>query len=221
MLRWAVWPGALNEGGTAPTVLALRCAWHASPTPMIVTDHDVIRFRVGFVARWRATGGLVALGWICAAIGIADLVNLITDPGSVTTLGKVVFAVLGISATTLGVGIATAGIRLGRRAAARIPVLEATEDTIRLRRADQRILEVPRATVVSATYRLHRPTRRDKRRKARLEWFDRRGRSVAVWNLDPLIGPPLGAWMGAIGIDGTVTGSDDGTGPPPARHDRS
>lgn len=158
---------------------------------MIITDNDTIGFRVGFAARWRATGGLVVLGWICIAVGLADVANLITDPSSVTTLGKAVFAVLGVAALTLGPGLAISGVRLGRSAAARVPVLEATGDTIRLRRADRRTLELSRATVASATYQFHLPTRRDKRRKARLEWFDHCGRSVAVWNLDPLIGPSL------------------------------
>ncbi len=73
---------------------------------MIITDSDTVRFRVGFAARWRATGGPVVLGWICTAVGIADLANLITDPTSVTTLGKAVFAVLGVVAITLGAGLA-------------------------------------------------------------------------------------------------------------------
>ncbi|MDQ2726646.1 MAG: hypothetical protein M3Y91_01995 [Actinomycetota bacterium] len=107
---------------------------------MIVRDHDVIRFRVGFAARWRANAGVVTLGWISTATGIADLVNLITDPGSVTTLGQT---------------------------------------------------------------------------------LDRRGRSVAVWNLDPLIGRPLQAWLGAVGIDGTITRSDDRSDPSPAEAGRS
>lgn len=180
---------------------------------MIITDIATIGFRVGFAARWRATGGLVVLGWICIAVGLADVANLITDPSSVTTLGKAVFAVLGVAALTLGTGLVISGVRLGRSVAARVPVLEATDDTIRLRRADRRTLEVSRATVTSATYQFHLPTRRDKRRKARLEWFDHRGRSVAVWNLDPLIGPSLQAWMGAVGIDGTITRLDEGSGP--------
>ena len=172
---------------------------------MIVADGETIRFRVGFAARWRATGGLVVLGATCTVIGIADLVNLVNDPASVTTLGKAVFGVFGVAAIALGAGLAFSGVRVGRRAAARIPVLEATTDTIRLRRPDQRTLEVARATVASASYQFHLPTRRDRRRKARLEWFDRQGRSVAVWNLDPLIGAPLQAWMAAVGIRGTVT----------------
>jgi hypothetical protein len=188
---------------------------------MIVREGDTIRFRVGFAARWRATGGIVILGGICTVVGIADVVNLIADPASATTLGKAVFGVFGAVAVALGTGLAISGVRVGRRAAARLPVLEATTDTIRLRRPDKRTLEVARATVASASYQFRVPTRRDQRRKARLEWFDRRGRSVAIWNLDPLIGPPLQAWMAAVGIEGTVARADERPGAAGAEAGRS
>lgn len=172
---------------------------------MIEVAGDVVRLRVSFLRRWRPLIIPLLCGVACGVFGILLLDHLIAKPSSATTLGRVVFVILAVVAEVGGFALIAYLVSYGRRASAGMAVLEATADTIRLRRPSQTSLQVPRTKVASATFEFQVPTRARVFPTARLEWFDTKHRSLGEWYLNPMMGRSMQQWLDAVGIDGAVT----------------